>query len=173
MDRYPFQQWIGPYHLMNIIMKGTPPCGHFEMVSQTLFLTLNRFSSNPRSPRWFHFSFKFGKWDTQWVEDNKVNPTRTISSSRASFSLLGKHFSGAVQIWLRGTLEDWYIRTERIFGQDNYMVGCNIQEHRDIHSHNIIVIILWVVEGISLRPVRHILPIIPYLDNFYLLLVLV
>ena len=29
--------------------------------------------------------------------------SRPLSSSRASFSLLGGHFSGAVQIWVRGT----------------------------------------------------------------------
>ena len=46
------------------------------------------------------------------------------------------------------------------------MVGCTIQHSRDPHSQNILIIILWDVAGISLRPVRNILPIIPYLDNF-------
>ena len=73
------------------------------MVSHTLWLTLNQFSSNPRSPRWFHFFFKLGKLDTQWVEENKVNPSRPLSFSGACFSLLSGDFSRAVQIWVRGT----------------------------------------------------------------------
>ena len=36
----------------------------------------------------------------------------------------------------------------------------------EIHTQNIFIIILWVVVIISLRPIRHILTIIPYLDNF-------
>ena len=103
MARYPFNQIIEPYHLMNFIIKGTPPCGHFQVVSQTHCLILNQFSSNPRSPRWFYFSFKLGNWDAHWVEANNVNPSRPLSSSGASFSLLGGHSSRAVQIWLRGT----------------------------------------------------------------------
>ena len=39
MARQPSQQLKGPYHLMNFIIKGTPPCEHFQMVSQTLCLT--------------------------------------------------------------------------------------------------------------------------------------
>ena len=35
-----------------------------------------------------------------------------------------------------------------------------------IYTHNIFIIILWAVLGISLSLDRHILPIIPYLDNF-------
>ena len=46
------------------------------------------------------------------------------------------------------------------------MVGFTIQHSRDPHSQNICIIILWLVEGISIRPVMQILPIIPYLDNF-------
>ena len=63
-------------------------------------------------------------------------------------------------------LANWYLCTEILFGQAIYMVGCTIYECRDIYSHNICNIILWVMAGISLRPVRNILPIIPYLDNF-------
>ena len=63
-------------------------------------------------------------------------------------------------------MEDWYILTERLFGQDNDLVGCTIQHYRYPHSQNIFIIILWAVACISQRPVRHILPIIPYLDNF-------
>ena len=47
------------------------------------------------------------------------------------------------------------------------MVGWTIQVSRDIHSNNILIIILWDVASNFLRPVRHILPIIPYLDNFW------
>ena len=104
MARYPFQQWTIPYHLMIFIINGTPPCEHFQVVSQTLWLTLNQFSSFfPSSPRSFHFSFTLGKWDSQWVEGNKVNPSWPLSSSGACFSLLGGHSSGAVQICLRST----------------------------------------------------------------------
>ena len=46
------------------------------------------------------------------------------------------------------------------------MVGCTIQHSRDPNSQNIFISILWAVVGISLSPVRHILPIIPYLVNF-------
>ena len=53
------------------------------------------------------------------------------------------------------------------FGQANYMVGCTIQESRDPQSHNNFIIILWAMAGNSLSPVRQILPIIPYLDNFW------
>ena len=47
------------------------------------------------------------------------------------------------------------------------MVGCTIQDSRDPQSHNIFIVLLWAVAGISLRPFRHISPIIPYLDNFW------
>ena len=46
------------------------------------------------------------------------------------------------------------------------MVGCTIQHSRDPHSHNIFIIILWAVAGISLRSFMQNLPIIPYLENF-------
>ena len=42
-----------------------------------------------------------------------------------------------------------------------------MQVSRYLHSHNIFIIILWDVAGISLRPFRYILPIIPYLVNFW------
>ena len=83
------------------------------------------------------------------------------------FSLLSGHFSGAVQKWMRGTFGRLISSSWNTFWSGNYMVGWTIQVSRYIHSHNIFIIILWAVEGISLRPVRHILPIIPYLDIFW------
>ena len=47
------------------------------------------------------------------------------------------------------------------------MVGCTIQHSRDPHSRNILIIILWAMVGISISPVRHILPIIPHMVNFW------
>ena len=47
------------------------------------------------------------------------------------------------------------------------MVGFTIQHSRDTHSQNIFIIILWAVAGISLRLVMQILPILPYLVNFW------
>ena len=46
------------------------------------------------------------------------------------------------------------------------MVGCTIQHSRDPHPQNIFIIIQWAVACISIRLVRHILPVIPYLDKF-------
>ena len=34
---------------------------------------------------------------------NKASPEKTLSPSGASFSLLGGHFSGALEIWVRDT----------------------------------------------------------------------
>ena len=159
---------MGLCHLIFFIIKGTPPCGHFQLVSQTLFLTLNQFSSNPRSPRWFYFLLQIWKLRYPMGRGEQGESIKTtfifwiffLSPRRAFFMEQCKYGCEAV-------LVNWYLLPERIFGQDNDMVGCNIQQSRYPHSQNIFIINLWVVAGISLRPVRHILPINPYLDNFW------
>jgi len=72
----------------------------------TLCLTLTNSLQTLGHQGDFIFFFKLGKLDTQWVEENKVNPSRPLSFFWSFFHSPWGHFSRAVKIWVRGTLAD-------------------------------------------------------------------
>ena len=97
---------------------------------------------------------------TRWIQQNHFNLLELLSLS------LTKNYLEQCKYGREALLADWYLLTERLFGQANDMVGCTIQHSRYSQSQNIFISILWAMARISLSLVRKILTKIRYLDDF-------
>ena len=151
--------WWNYWHTPNIwqaFQSGLPNC----------LLTLRQISSNPKSPRWFYFFHQNWKVRHPKCEEYHIESTMPILSPATSSSNLGGHFTGIVQMKVRGAFGRLYLTPQSLFWKYETMVGCTNQYNRPYHFKIFFLIILWEVAHISLRPLRMILPIIPYLGQF-------
>ena len=167
MDIWLFQQWTRPYHKINLLTHTQPLASIWKWSFKLVLWHFDKFPKPLGHQGDFIFPSNLesevsNRYSTTiWIHQYLFHPLKLLSLSLAGIFLeLCKYGWEALFV-------DWYHLLEILHGQDNDMVGCTIQHSRDPHSQNILIIILWGVAGISQRPVMHILPIIPYLDNFW------